>query len=519
MTTILKLLGKILYSRDTRAFHLSQERPQESQENCLKRILKRNQDTVYGRRHGFSSISTPEAFQQKAPLTTYDDMKPYYESISKGAENILYPDKTYQFMITSGTTGRQKYIPLSMYSNIEIRELGKVALAKIFASAKRWDSYKGHSFCFSAPAVIPQYKYGRYQTGYLTGILAAKAARRRSLLSSLNRIWPSDEVLNLTDWETKMYRVALEIIPRDIRVLTGLPSNLCSFFRGLIDVAAPKMLDDEGVSSKVRSRLRKAMHRGELHLGKLWPFVDFIAFGGIHIDPYIPFLESYFGEMQTMAIYQATEGYLGMQFYDEGINLTLNYVFFEFIPEDKPDARPRLLTEVKPGVIYRPIITTSGGFYRYDLGDHIRFTKLNPPTIEIIGRAKTVASLVGERLQEEQLVSALRAACKATGATIGSFTAVPLVTRKRTGYDIYIEFLKAPKDLTEYEARFDEELRKLNHSYNYERNADVISPARFIRIKPGTLEKRAAAKHSVDGAGKVPVVGTPTFVKGLKPIK
>jgi hypothetical protein len=177
-----------------------------------------------------------------------------------------------------------------------------------------------------------------------------------------------------------------------------------------------------------------------------------------------------------------------------------------------------LLTEVKPGVIYRPIITTSGGFYRYDLGDHIRFTKLNPPTIEIIGRAKTVASLVGERLQEEQLVGALRAACKAICATVGSFTAVPLVTRERTAYDIYIEFLKTPKDLADFEARFDEELRKLNHSYNYERNADVISPARFIKLKPGSLEKRAAAKHSVDGAGKVPVVGTLTFVKGLKPI-
>ncbi|MFX1475465.1 MAG: GH3 auxin-responsive promoter family protein [Promethearchaeota archaeon] len=515
MIGILPLLGKLLYGRKVRSFLRGLDRPQEAQEACLKRILTRSQGTVYGRRHKFSDISTPEAYQENIPLTTYDDLKPYYESISKGAENILYPDKTYQFMITSGTTGRQKYIPLSLYSLGENRTINEIVIAKLFSLAKGLDGLRAQSFSFSAPAVIPEYQYGKYKCGYLTGIIGAKGAAQGGLFSRLGRIWPSDEVLNMTDWTEKSYRLALEIIPLDIRIMMGLPSNLCSFFRTLIDDIAQRLMSDPQVSSSIKETIQNAQRRGELDLRRLWPKLHLVVYGGIHIDPYLPFLESYFSPIRSLGVYQATEGYLGLEWYGEGINPSLRTIFLEFIPADNPDARPRLISEVRRDVVYSPLITTSGGFYRYELGDHIIFTKLNPPTIKIIGRAGTVASLVGERLQETQLNNALQAACEATGATIGAFMAVPVVTRKRTAYDIYIEFRREPPDLAEFEARFDDELRKLNHSYNYERRAEVIAPARFITLPPRTLERIPAAKHGVDGAGKVPVIGTLKLVKQL----
>ncbi len=516
MVGVLQLLGKALFGRKVKSFLRGLERPQEAQEKCLRRILRRSQGTVFGRHHKFSGIDSPEAYQEQVPLTTYDDMKPFYESISLGAENVLYPDKTYQFMITSGTTGRQKYIPLSFFSLQENRDLNMLVLAKLFSLAKGFDGLGAHTFSFSAPAVIPEYKFGKYKCGYLTGIIGAKGAKQAGLLSQLNRVWPSDKVLNMTDWAEKSYSLALEILPLKLRAMMGLPSNLCSFFRSLVFDIAPKMMSDPQISSKIKDKLRKSMHRGEIDLGKLWPRMNVIVYGGIHIDPYLPFLESYFTPLYPLAVYQATEGYLGLEWYDGGINPNLNTVFFEFIPADEPNARPLLLSEIRRGVIYRPIITTSGGFYRYDLGDHVLFTKLNPPSIKIIGRAGTVASLVGERLQEAQLNNALQAACVATGATIGAFMAVPVVTRERTAYDIYVEFLSEPSDLAEFEACFDEELRKLNHSYNYERRADVIAPARFIKLVPRTLERIPYAKHKVDGAGKVPAIGTLELVKQLR---
>ena len=46
--------------------------------------------------------------------------------------------------------------------------------------------------------------------------------------------------------------------------------------------------------------------------------------------------------------------------------------FLEFINLDSPSARPRLVHEVQEGATYSPVLTTSGGLYRYKLGDAIR---------------------------------------------------------------------------------------------------------------------------------------------------
>ncbi len=516
MSGSLETLGKMLYGKYVRKFLWGLENPQEAQEECLRRLLTRNQGTVYGRRHKFSKISSPEAYQEQVPLATFDDLKPYFESISQGAENVMYPDKTYCFMITSGTSGDQKYVPISKYGLKEFRDINKIAIARIFTIADR-RYYNGHTFNFSAPYVLPEYKYGKYDVGYLTGLTCAKETGQDSAISSQGRMWPSDEVLNMTDWVEKSYRMALEIIPLDIVAVHGLPSNLCTFFRNLVDDITPQLLSDSQISSKIKDRVRSSMHRGKLDLGKLWPNMDIVVYGGIHIDPYLPFLESYFAPITPVALYMATEGYIGLEWYlGEGLSPVLNRTFLEFIPADEPDARPHLVSELKTGKIYSPVMTTPTGFYRYEVGDHIVFTKLDPLLFKIIGRAKTVASLVGERLQESQLNDSIIAACKATGATIHSFMAVPMVTRERTAYDIFIEFRREPKDLAEFEARFDEELRKLNHSYNYERKAGVIHHARFIKLPPKTLEKIPFERTGVGGAGKIPVIGTPELAEKLR---
>jgi hypothetical protein len=182
-------------------------------------------------------------------------------------------------------------------------------------------------------------------------------------------------------------------------------------------------------------------------------------------------------------------------------------VFFEFLPVDRPDeGPPLLLSDVKRHTLYRVLITTAGGFYRYDLGDVVTFSRLNPPTIEILGRAGTIASLAGERLLEQQLLDAVRGACETTGATIAAFCAAPVVSAQRTGYDIYVEFVREPGDPTCFAERFDTVLRQLNFSYDAERGAQVISQVRLVRVPSGALEALFMAKHPVKGAGKVPVI-------------
>ena len=78
----------------------------------------------------------------------------------------------------------------------------------------------------------------------------------------------------------------------------------------------------------------------------------------------------------------------------------LNEVFFEFLDES---GFVYQLHQLKQGNTYEIIISQKGGFYRYRIGDRVRFTHsyLNTPCLEFIGRQKEVSDLVGEKLHSE----------------------------------------------------------------------------------------------------------------------
>ena len=94
--------------------------------------------------------------------------------------------------------------------------------------------------------------------------------------------------------------------------------------------------------------------------------------------------------------------------------------FLEFIDES---GAPRLCDELRTGDLYRVVMTTPGGLYRYDLGDRVRCARIRDglPDLAFAGRAGIFGDLVGEKLSEDFLATALRdagvAACLAPHAT------------------------------------------------------------------------------------------------------
>jgi hypothetical protein len=65
---------------------------------------------------------------------------------------------------------------------------------------------------------------------------------------------------------------------------------------------------------------------------------------------------------------------------------------------------------LEPGGIYRIIITTRSGLYRYDLGDRVlcRSIQGGVPGLEFVGRSDLVADMTGEKLSEDFVTSCLR---------------------------------------------------------------------------------------------------------------
>ena len=82
--------------------------------------------------------------------------------------------------------------------------------------------------------------------------------------------------------------------------------------------------------------------------------------------------------------------------------LMLDYgVFYEFIPLEEVDSTdPTILPlwAIETGRNYALLITTSGGLWRYMIGDTVKFTSRNPYKFVITGRTKSFINAFGEEL-------------------------------------------------------------------------------------------------------------------------
>ena len=85
----------------------------DTNENNLRRILRDNKDTEFGRRFGFADISSAEEFSKAVPLGEYDDFEEYIQRTYSGEDNILTAYPIRNFILSSGTKGRVKRFPLT----------------------------------------------------------------------------------------------------------------------------------------------------------------------------------------------------------------------------------------------------------------------------------------------------------------------------------------------------------------------------------------------------------------------
>jgi len=87
--------------------------PKSSQKKYLLKVIRNNSDTLYGKEYGFSNISSIEDYRDHVPINQYNDLEPYVTQTTNGEQNILTSEDVYMFNLTSGTTAKPKYIPVT----------------------------------------------------------------------------------------------------------------------------------------------------------------------------------------------------------------------------------------------------------------------------------------------------------------------------------------------------------------------------------------------------------------------
>lgn len=85
----------------------------------LLNILSKNVSSEIGKKFKFRNILSEEDFKMKVPLTEYFYYDNYIKRMANGEENILITEKVEYFGHTSGTTGKQKLVPVTKSSRMK----------------------------------------------------------------------------------------------------------------------------------------------------------------------------------------------------------------------------------------------------------------------------------------------------------------------------------------------------------------------------------------------------------------
>jgi hypothetical protein len=502
---------KAIYDRFCQPLLKQLEDPVGSQEECLRQILDRAKGTLFGKDHGFGDIKSIEEYQRRVRVSTYSSMQPYLARTMQGEENVLFPDRIVCFLITSGTTGDPKLYPFGEQGSEEVLVDAVRTGTFYIVHNNRYDLLDGPRLRFPAPSVVGQ-KVGKYQVAFISGALSvAPIPSQLSLLAQADRrAIPPDDVLNEMDWNKRFYLTARYAVAADVRAVTGVSSNIVSLLRKISTGFVDQLLADPAVDPATKERLRQSTQDGVLDLRKLWPNFRVVFHSGVSVTPYRRVIHELLGDVDLWEAYGATEGWFGTQVYmDKGIFPYVDRIFYEFVPEDGKDSSPVVLSEVRTGTPYRVIVTTRGGFYRYDIGDLIEFTSASPPSFRVIGRKNSLVSLAGERMAEELFLRTLERACAQRGTNFVDFALLPEVSANAIRYLLFIEFTQVPRNLEEFTSFVDERLGLANIMYGAQRQANVIARPAIIPVQPGGFEVLLQRRRKVLGQTKVPRLLTP----------
>jgi hypothetical protein len=172
--------------------------------------------------------------------------------------------------------------------------------------------------------------------------------------------------------------------------------------------------------------------------------------------------------------------------------------FLEFIPEDDPEAEALTVDQIETGATYRVIMTTSGGLYRYDIGDLVRVTgsEVGTPTVEFVSRADRRVSISNERINENDVTVAMTEASRIVGLRVPQFLFVPCSDRR---YRVILDggVVDSASDtrrrLPLLAAELEHQFRDCATGYDFEREDALLRPLEVVLTPPGELTSHLAA--------------------------
>jgi hypothetical protein len=408
----------------------------KAQERLLLGIVKKNKNTVYGKKYGFSKIKSIGDFQKRVPIISYEDIIPLIERIKLGEKNVLTKDKVVFFATTSGTTKKAKLIPITPQRIISFKKELSLWSFKFLRTFPK--VLKGKLLYFAGP-----YEEGRTSAGIMYGSISGYLVYKSSWFVKRKLVVPP-RLYNEFDFDRKIKEIAKLSIRSNVTQLGfAFPVEVLMF----LDYVEKnkdlllKEIKDEGHWFKARILAKKRFKPKYL-----WPDLTVVNCIKSHQNrPYIEELEKRLpGVLINDPGIYSSEGRISLCLKpgaEAGI-LPATINFFEF--KEQGFDKVLLASDLEVGRKYEVILTTAEGLYRYEMGDVVEVVGFRDsiPLIKFYERSNFL-NIAGELAHEKVLIDSMEEVLSDFNLKLRGFTFMPFIsTSTKPCYNILIEPIK-----------------------------------------------------------------------------
>ena len=484
----------------------------------LNRIVRKNEDTEYGRKYGFREIRSYEEYREKVPFSVYEDYEPYIDRMLLfGHKNLITADEVVYYAHTSGTSGAYKMIPCTqealqiLFNTIFERAFGLHEITSRSRTGKGMPSFRGVNL-MESKVVYTQYGAGH---GAISETLNVPAD------TPYYNALPEEIIYPISEFDRRYVKMLFALRERRLSFLMAtfsptvydmimyLKHNwrlLCDDLEaGRINPDIPmdpllrKKLDRKLAPDPVRAaeiRGIMAEHESGAFVPLLWPDLKLIATVGTGtFAPHIERLRQPLGPdiMVDHLGYVCSEATVAAALHaGEPAYMLLPFSgFYEFLPvEEGAEETPLTMDQLEAGKEYELIITNLSGFYRYRLGDVIRVTGYHHecPKIVFSYRKNQLISMYGEKVTETVLLHAIEEMAEESGTAVHDYSVYP-DTGTEPGH--YIVLMESDREITPEKWPFYSEIlnRKLcaaHPSYRQKITQKTMLPLEVRFVQPQT---------------------------------
>ncbi len=527
------------------SFERAARNPEATQQEFLKRLLRSEANTAFGKEHGFAQIKNREDYRRQVPIRDYEGFRPYVNRLMEGEEAVLSNQRPWMFATTSGTTDQPKLIPVNDAWRKATTSLMSLWLAR---SQKDHPGILKHKILTMVSPAIEGWANCGLPIGSVSGVT------RRNMPWILKRNYCNPyRVMEILDYDAR-YRVAIRMgYANQVSLMaTPNPSTLLrlaetgalhgeQIIRAIHDGTlgfelcnedSPHYAEQQAIAKDLERMLKRNPTRarvlekirekhGVLRPCDVWPHLSMLGCwlggsAGIQSEK----LREWYGETPMRDIgFRATEGTMTVPIADNtptGVPCLEN-VFLEFVPEHdmEQDNPPTLLAhELEQGKRYYILLTTAAGLYRYDINDivEVQGEHNGCPMFAFARKGRDMSNITGEKIHVNQVLIAAERAATSSGLTWTQVQMIPDVESSR--YDLLVEPTKGQPDvrtLQNFAAALDQELSQCNDEYRQKRKSHRLHQPRIFEMKEGWYQRRwradVVSRGKRDYQYKWPVIG------------